>query len=120
MEAEWQLAPNDRGWPMLVSIVPGGSVTFEHRNLQGVGNQISASINTQNFLQPQDDLGFKARPQMLWRRCLTCHAPATVSPHRSAACGWVIACLGCALQRASTQVVTADGVRVTESRHTHN
>lgn len=59
VEAEWQLAPTDRGIPAPVSFVPGGSVTFEHRNLQGCGNQLSASINTQNFLRPAEDLGFR-------------------------------------------------------------
>jgi len=59
VEMEWQFQPNERGLPAVVSLVPGGSISFEHRNLQGIGNQISASINTQNFLRPQEDLGFK-------------------------------------------------------------
>ncbi|CAG9467845.1 unnamed protein product [Pedinophyceae sp. YPF-701] len=68
VECEWAIAKNDRGLPTPTSLVPGGSITFEHRNLQGQGNQLSAQVTTQNFLRPQDDLGFNVtykRPYLL-------------------------------------------------------
>lgn len=58
-ELEWGVAPGDGGRPDLVSLVPGGSVFFEHRNLQREGRQVFGSVSTSNFLAPQDDLGFK-------------------------------------------------------------
>mmetsp|Transcript_13685 Transcript_13685/g.59696 ORF Transcript_13685/g.59696 Transcript_13685/m.59696 type:complete len:645 (+) Transcript_13685:2326-4260(+) len=58
-ELEWSIAPGEGGKPDLVSIKPGGSVFFEHRNLDGWGRQLYGSVSTANFLQPQDDLGFK-------------------------------------------------------------
>jgi IAP75 family protein translocase len=58
-ELEWSVAPGEGGKPDLVSIKPGGSVFFEHRNLDGWGRQLYGSVSTANFLQPQDDLGFK-------------------------------------------------------------
>lgn len=58
-ELEWSIAPDDQGRPDLVSARPGGSVFFEQRNLDGWGRQIFGSVSTANFLQPQDDLGFK-------------------------------------------------------------
>jgi hypothetical protein len=33
VEMEWAVAPNDNNRPSLVSIVPGGTITYEHRNL---------------------------------------------------------------------------------------
>lgn len=54
VECEWGIAPNDRGRPTLSTIVPGGNLVFEHRNLGGNGTQLSAQLNTQNFLQPED------------------------------------------------------------------
>ena len=40
LECEWQVAPGDKGRPSLVSIVPGGSLTFEHRNIAREGRQV--------------------------------------------------------------------------------
>lgn len=59
VELEWGIAPGAKGRPDLVSIRPGGSVFLEHRNLEGEGRQLYGSVSTSNFLQPQDDLGFK-------------------------------------------------------------
>ena len=59
VEAEWGIAPGEGGRPDLVSLVPGGSVFFEHRNLDKEGRQLYGSVSTSNFLAPQDDLGFK-------------------------------------------------------------
>ena len=67
VECEWSVAPNDSGRPSLVSFQPGGTVFFEHRNLQGEGRQLYGSVSTSNFFAPQDDLGFKleyVRPYM--------------------------------------------------------
>ena len=58
-ELEWSIAPGDGGRPDFVSVRPGGSVLFEHRNLDGWGRQLFGSVSTANFFQPQDDLGFK-------------------------------------------------------------
>ena len=58
-ELEWSIAPGENGRPDLVSARPGGSVFFEHRNLDRWGRQLFGSISTANFLQPQEDLGFK-------------------------------------------------------------
>lgn len=35
------------------SLQPGGTVTFEHRNLQGLNRSITGSVTTSNFLNPQ-------------------------------------------------------------------
>ena len=58
-ELEWSIAPGENGRPDLVSARPGGSVFFEHRNLDSWGRQLFGSISTANFLEPQEDLGFK-------------------------------------------------------------
>jgi outer membrane protein assembly factor BamA len=52
-ELEWSIAPGEGGKPDLVSIKPGGSVFFEHRNLDGWGRQLYGSVSTANFLAPQ-------------------------------------------------------------------
>lgn len=41
LEAEWQIAPGNNGKPTIASIVPGGSLTFEHRNIARRGRQVS-------------------------------------------------------------------------------
>ena len=40
LECEWQVAPGDKGRPSLVSLVPGGSLTFEHRNIARQARQV--------------------------------------------------------------------------------
>ena len=59
VECEWSIAPGERGQPALVSLVPGGALMFEHRNLAKKGRTLTASISTQNFVSPSDDLGFR-------------------------------------------------------------
>lgn len=59
VDLSWGLAPNSHGIPLPADKFPGGSLTFENRNLGGQGNQFSASITSENFLQPNDDVGFK-------------------------------------------------------------
>ena len=59
MELEWQVAPGDNNRPSLVSLVPGGTITYEHRNLGGRAATMAASVNTKNFLAPSDDLSYR-------------------------------------------------------------
>lgn len=59
LEMEWQVAPGDNNRPSLVSLVPGGTITYEHRNLQGRAATLAASINTKNFLAPSEDLSYR-------------------------------------------------------------
>ncbi|XP_062171966.1 protein TOC75-3, chloroplastic [Alnus glutinosa] len=56
---EWSIVPGRGGRPTLASLQPGGTVTFEHRNLNGLNRSINGSVTTSNFLNPQDDLAFK-------------------------------------------------------------
>ncbi|CAN6556654.1 unnamed protein product [Malus baccata var. baccata] len=59
LNTEWNIVPGRGGYPTLASLEPGGTVTFEHRNLGGLNRSILGSITTSNFLNPQDDLAFK-------------------------------------------------------------
>ena len=53
VSTEWSIVPGRGGRPTLASIQPGGTVTFEHRNLQGLNRSIMGSVTTSNFLNPQ-------------------------------------------------------------------
>jgi len=59
VELEWAVAPNDANRPSLVSIVPGGTITYEHRNLGGRAGTLAASVNTKNFMQPSEDMAYR-------------------------------------------------------------
>lgn len=59
VSTEWSIAPGGSGWPTLASVQPGGSVNFEHRNIQGLNRSLFGSVTSNNLLNPQDDLGFK-------------------------------------------------------------
>ena len=59
LEMEWQVAPGDSGRPSLVSLVPGGTITYEHRNLGGRAATFAASVNTKNFLAPSEDMSYR-------------------------------------------------------------
>jgi len=59
LEMEWQVAPGDNNRPALVSLIPGGTITYEHRNLGGRAATMAASVNTKNFLAPSDDLSYR-------------------------------------------------------------
>ncbi|OVA17813.1 Bacterial surface antigen (D15) [Macleaya cordata] len=59
VSTEWSIVPGPQGRPTLASIQPSGTVTIEHRNLNGLNRSIIGSITTSNFLDPQDDLSFK-------------------------------------------------------------
>lgn len=51
----------DSGRPGLVSLVPGGTITYENRNLFGNAASVGASVTTKNFLAPADDLSFRVQ-----------------------------------------------------------
>ncbi|KAG0479867.1 hypothetical protein HPP92_010489 [Vanilla planifolia] len=59
VSTEWNIVPGRQGRPTLASIQPGGSVTFEHRNIKGLNRSIVGSVTSSNLLNPQDDLSFK-------------------------------------------------------------
>uniref|UniRef100_A0ACD6A1G8 Uncharacterized protein n=1 Tax=Avena sativa TaxID=4498 RepID=A0ACD6A1G8_AVESA len=56
---EWNIVPGPGGRPTLESIQPGGSVSFEHRNICGLNRSLAGSVASSNLLNPQDDLSFK-------------------------------------------------------------
>ncbi|CAL9094133.1 unnamed protein product, partial [Musa acuminata var. zebrina] len=56
---EWSLVPGRHGQPTLASIQPGGTISFEHRNIKGLNRSIVGSVTSSNLLNPQDDLSFK-------------------------------------------------------------
>uniref|UniRef100_A0A7N0UJ82 Bacterial surface antigen (D15) domain-containing protein n=1 Tax=Kalanchoe fedtschenkoi TaxID=63787 RepID=A0A7N0UJ82_KALFE len=59
VSTEWSIVPGRGGRPTLASFQPGGTVSFEHRNLGGLNRSILGSVTTSNFINPQDDLAFK-------------------------------------------------------------
>ncbi|CAN1150525.1 Protein TOC75-3, chloroplastic [Linum perenne] len=59
VSTEWSIVPGRGGRPTLASIQPGGTVSFEHRNIKGLNRSVVGSITTSNFFLPQDDLAFK-------------------------------------------------------------
>ncbi|KAA3489640.1 protein TOC75-3, chloroplastic-like [Gossypium australe] len=59
VSTEWSIVPGRGGRPTLASLQPGGTVSFEHRNLKGLNRSILGSLTTSNFFNPQDDLAFK-------------------------------------------------------------
>ncbi|KAG0606632.1 hypothetical protein M758_9G156800 [Ceratodon purpureus] len=60
VSTEWSIVPGSGGRPTLSTIQPAGSVTFEHRNIQGLNRSILGVVTSNNLFNPQDDLGFKA------------------------------------------------------------
>ncbi|KAB5573311.1 hypothetical protein DKX38_000505 [Salix brachista] len=59
VSTEWSIVPGRGGRPTLASFQPGGTVSFEHRNIKGLNRSILGSITTSNFFSAQDDLSFK-------------------------------------------------------------
>lgn len=47
------------------SIQPGGTVSFEHRNIKGLNRSILGSVTTSNFLNPQVNIPYDALPDLL-------------------------------------------------------
>ncbi|KAL6656827.1 hypothetical protein ACP70R_004607 [Stipagrostis hirtigluma subsp. patula] len=56
---EWSIVPGREGRPTLASIQPGGTVSFEHRNISGLNRSLVGSVTSSNLLNPQDDLSFR-------------------------------------------------------------
>nr|XP_018683707.1 PREDICTED: protein TOC75-3, chloroplastic-like isoform X2 [Musa acuminata subsp. malaccensis] len=54
---EWSLVPGRHGQPTLASIQPGGTISFEHRNIKGLNRSIVGSVTSSNLLNPQVDQG---------------------------------------------------------------
>ncbi|KAH0906808.1 hypothetical protein HID58_038635 [Brassica napus] len=59
VSTEWSIVPGPGGAPSLASLQPGGSVSFEHRNIHGLNRSLMGSVTTSNLLDPEDDLAFK-------------------------------------------------------------
>lgn len=53
VSSEWSIVPGRGGRPTLASIQPGGTVSFEHRNIKGLNRSVLGSVTTSNFLNPQ-------------------------------------------------------------------
>ncbi|CAA7032233.1 unnamed protein product [Microthlaspi erraticum] len=58
VSTEWSIVPGSTGYPSLASFQPGGSVSFEHRNIHGLNRSVMGSVTTSNLLNPQGDLSF--------------------------------------------------------------
>ena len=52
IEAEWQIAPGPNGRAAVASIVPGGTLTFEHRNIARKGRQVRPAMAPLSPLSP--------------------------------------------------------------------
>ncbi|XP_039136090.1 protein TOC75-3, chloroplastic [Dioscorea cayenensis subsp. rotundata] len=59
VSTEWSIVPGRQGRPTLASFQPGGTVSFEHRNISGLNRSLLGSVTSSNLLNPQDDLAFK-------------------------------------------------------------
>lgn len=71
LDCTWNIAPNDAGRPSLASAIPGGTLTFEDNNMNGLGQSLSATVSTDNFISPADDLSFQVdyrKPLLRGRR----------------------------------------------------
>lgn len=60
VSTEWSIVPGSGGRLSLASIQPGGSVTFEHRNLKGLNRSIIGCVISNNLFNPQDAHGLHA------------------------------------------------------------
>ncbi|KAL0887200.1 hypothetical protein Bca101_011183 [Brassica carinata] len=58
VSTEWSIVPGPGGSPSLDSFQPGGSVSFEHRNIHGLNRSLMGSVTTSNLISPEDDLAF--------------------------------------------------------------
>lgn len=58
LDMEWALSPvvPRVPLPLPMTVVPGGSITYEDRNFADCGDHVSASLMCSNFLHPTDDL----------------------------------------------------------------
>ncbi|KAK8933922.1 hypothetical protein KSP39_PZI015189 [Platanthera zijinensis] len=62
VSTEWSIVPGRQGRPTLASIQPGGTVTFEHRNIKGLDRSILGSVTLSNLLNPQEQV-----IELIWR-----------------------------------------------------
>ncbi|TKY67376.1 TOC75 protein [Spatholobus suberectus] len=53
------IVPGRRELPATTSLQPGGTVTVDRRNLQGLYRSFHVSATTSNFFEPWDDFSFK-------------------------------------------------------------
>ncbi|KAK9810669.1 hypothetical protein WJX73_008942 [Symbiochloris irregularis] len=71
LDATWGITPNDAGRPTIASFVPGGTLTYEDNNMNGMGQSFMATVSTDNFASPGDDLSFQVdlrKPYLRGRR----------------------------------------------------
>ncbi|XP_004293175.1 PREDICTED: protein TOC75-3, chloroplastic-like isoform X2 [Fragaria vesca subsp. vesca] len=59
VSTEWNIVCGHGGYPTLASLLPGGTVTFQHQNLNGLNRSLIGSVKTNNLFNPQDNLEFK-------------------------------------------------------------
>uniref|UniRef100_A0A0E0F8Y7 Uncharacterized protein n=1 Tax=Oryza meridionalis TaxID=40149 RepID=A0A0E0F8Y7_9ORYZ len=50
---DWSIVPGSQGRPTLASIQPGGTVSFEHRNICGLKRSLIGSVTSSNLLNPE-------------------------------------------------------------------
>jgi len=56
---DWSIAPGQSGRPGLVSLVPSAELFLEHRNVDGKGSQVSASVISPSLLNASEDLAYQ-------------------------------------------------------------
>ncbi|KAM5584578.1 protein TOC75-3, chloroplastic [Rosa sericea] len=61
VSTEWNIVRGHGGYPTLASLLPGGTVTFQHQNINGLNRSLIGSVSCSNLYNPQvqDDLDFK-------------------------------------------------------------
>ncbi|KAK2079279.1 hypothetical protein QBZ16_002970 [Prototheca wickerhamii] len=64
IETEWALAADAKNRPSLVSLMPGGTITYENRNVGGKAATLAASINTKSFWNPAEDISYRLMYQL--------------------------------------------------------
>eukprot|EP00803_Ostreobium_quekettii_P009719 evm.model.scf_343.9 EVM.evm.TU.scf_343.9 scf_343:69595-74279(+) len=57
VECDWRVKSRNRV-PMLESLIPGGTIVVDHRNLFGKGHSLTGTVTTSNIVDPQD-LGYR-------------------------------------------------------------
>ena len=57
VECDWKVKSKGKV-PMLESLIPGGTIVVDHRNLFGKGHSLTGTVTTSNIVDPQD-LGYR-------------------------------------------------------------
>eukprot|EP00803_Ostreobium_quekettii_P003394 evm.model.scf_890.7 EVM.evm.TU.scf_890.7 scf_890:33943-39477(-) len=57
VECDWRVKSKGNV-PMLESLIPGGTIVVDHRNLFGKGHALTGTVTTSNIVDPQD-LGYR-------------------------------------------------------------